>query len=157
MSATIDGTNGFKVNGTQLQVGPVFSATCTTTVTTSAATYAKIPLNTEQFDSASCFNNTGSTVNGVPAYAFLPNVPGYYQINVTNAQIVGGVSYVAVYKNGSMYNQFGASTCPNGSTLVYLNGTTDYVELWVYTTTAVISVTPTGNYVTMNGSFVRGT
>jgi len=69
---------GSNVAGT----GPAFSAyQNTATVSISVGTWTVVPYNTEEFDTASCFNNTGSTVGSTPAYAFLPNVAGYYQVS----------------------------------------------------------------------------
>jgi hypothetical protein len=58
-------------------------------------------------NTAGCFNNTGSTVtlNGlsVPAYAFCPNVAGYYQVNLaTNSNSTVTKVGVLVYKNSAI-------------------------------------------------------
>ena len=53
---------------------PAFGAYSNTNQTVSNNTGTVLSANTEEFDTASRFNNTGSTVGGIPAYAFLPNV-----------------------------------------------------------------------------------
>jgi len=101
-------------------------------------------LDTKEFDTAGCFNNTGSTVtlNGlsVPAYAFCPNVAGYYQVSANlrygaTSTFSACVAYFS--KNGGQYYRWfelttgawttGWSTA--GSMLMYFNGTGDYVQL----------------------------
>jgi len=101
----------------------------------------------EAFDTGGCFNNTGSTVtlNGIstPAYAFAPNVAGYYQVNasVTNTNNTNATyTNMSLYKNGGGYPTSGMLACglassasygtPSGSALVYLNGTSDYIQIY---------------------------
>ena len=128
--------------------GPSFSINLSSAQTVSNSVATKAQLNSEEFDFGGCYNNTASTatLNGlsVPAYAFMPNVAGYYQINGSvnmTASTSATVGYVALNKNGTEYkrgqqlnfvsgncNVFGAAI----STIVYLNGSTDYVELAGY-------------------------
>lgn len=158
MSVTINGDTGVsKVqDGVIVQAdlasgvagnGPAFSASMVGTFSISAATVTKATLNTEQFDTASCFDNTTN-------YRFTPNVAGYYQLNATYGQVLSGTSYAAIYKNGSLLFQGGASGNPTVSGLVYMNGTTDYVELYLYSTNAVTSAAAT-IYNTFNGFLAR--
>jgi len=117
--------------------GPAFSAYLSTAQTLTGATVTKIQLDTENFDTASCFNNTGSTVGGIPAYSFLPNVAGYYQVNL----LVGGtaattITYAGglIVKNGTAYTRVlvpgfsAANADSSNSVVIYMNGTTDYLE-----------------------------
>jgi len=115
--------------------GPRFraykSGSSTTSVTTS--TFTKIILDTEDFDTASCFDSTTN-------YRFTPNKAGYYLIigsvftNWTGSQYTN--STVGIYKNGSIYarNQHYVSGTDYGSLnvkdILYMNGTTDYAELY---------------------------
>ena len=123
---------------------PAFSVYPNTNTALSAGVSALIALGGKTFDTNNCFNNTGSTatLNGlsVPAYAFCPNVPGYYQVtfafagNSAAAQLTQG----ALYKNNAAYasggwlpnSSGGGGTCL-GTTLVYLNGTGDYLQFYV--------------------------
>ena len=123
--------------------GPAFSAYVNGNQTISNLTFTKAQFNAEVFDTNSNFNNTGSTVGGVPAYAFLPTVAGYYLVTFSTS-LYGGSSTTAVglsqlYKNGASYK--GASTTTGasgfypysvGTSLVYMNGTTDYLDVYVY-------------------------
>jgi hypothetical protein len=98
-------------------------------------------LTVEDFDTASCFNNTGSTVGGIPAYAFLPTVAGYYQVNAKGYinRATGNVYAIClIYKNGSNYSNGSYAfsvvqidTHSNSQDIVYLNGTTDYIQMYV--------------------------
>jgi hypothetical protein len=155
------------VTGTAMVSGnmPAFSAYGSANQGFTSGVTTKITLDTEVFDTASRYNNTGSTVGGIPSYAFLPNVAGYYQIN-GKARITGTGqtnSSVSIYKNGSqlIIGSFTASGLAFSvvSTITYLNGSTDYVELYGYAETS--SGNPTfqaigiGNNCEMTGSLVR--
>jgi hypothetical protein len=118
------------------------------------ATFVKIILNTEEFDTN---NNFDSTTN----YRFTPTVAGYYQINGQAAFttfVAGGE--VAIFKNGSQYkngNNANPMVWATVSALIYLNGTTDYVELYAAqisgSTQTTTSTNIANNY--FNGVLVR--
>ena len=104
-------------------------------VTANVAT--KITYDTKEYDTNSNFASS----------RFTPTVAGYYQ--VTGASNGSNTAYTymqtTIYKNGSAYKQ-GASYSQSASyptsivsALVYLNGSTDYVELYV-TQSATASV-----------------
>lgn len=119
--------------------GPAFSAYANAGQTLTNFVYTKISLQNEEFDTASCFNNTGSTVGSIPSYAFLPNVAGYYQVTgqVSWSAATATASWAIIYKNGSgaKYGSLSASTYGDTvSALIYMNGTTDYLELYCYQT-----------------------
>ena len=111
---------------------PAFRAYLSSSQTVTSSTLTKITLNAENFDTAGCFDTS--------TYRFTPNVAGYYQFNVTlgaNASTALTYNYIQIYKNGvndsvAIYPPY-QSTSSYGSlaTLIYLNGTTDYVELYV--------------------------
>ena len=119
---------------------PVFSAIKGSTQALSSATVTKLNYDTEQFDTNNLYD--------VSTSRFTPNVEGYYQIN---AQFSGASpSYeefiIYIYKNGASLiggAQFGGgnttpnySNKPNASALVYLNGSTDYLEIYGYVSQA---------------------
>ena len=114
--------------------GPAFSAYMSAGATISAFTFVKVAANTEEYDTASCYD----AVN----YRFTPNVAGYYQFNGVARAIASTTSrsIIMFYKNGTSrgrlydltYNRGGTDCLMNGSDLIYLNGSTDYVELFVY-------------------------
>lgn len=121
-------TAGVPVNG------PAFSAYSSNAQSINSGVTAKIQLNVEVFDTNSNFDPTTN-------YRFTPTVAGYYQINGQIALNGGSVGYAraVIFKNGSNYSE--GSSVPNNtitgaestvSTLVYMNGSTDYVELYCY-------------------------
>jgi hypothetical protein len=135
---------------------PTFSATSNANQTITGGTFTLVSLQTKNWDTATAFNNTGSTatLNGisVPTYAFAPPIAGYYQVNYS---VDGGSStspirvLSSLYKNGSQYkfatNIVGTTAygC-GGSGMVYLNGTTDYIQMYAYiqATTAIVGNVP---------------
>jgi hypothetical protein len=126
-------TTGLKWAAPAASSGPAFSAYRATSVQSiSAATNTKIQYNTEDFDTDSCYDNTTN-------YRFTPNKAGKYQVNfVIACQDNGGSGWAYIYKNGSLfkgteYNAASDATiwCSN-NVLMDLNGTTDYIEVFVY-------------------------
>ena len=123
--------------GLSTQVGsPAFSATRTaTTQSINSGVFTKVQFSEEVFDTN---NNFDSTTN----YRFTPTVAGYYQVNwsLLCDLLTSTTEYiVALYKNGSNYswasNLTAASAHYNattGSELVYLNGSTDYIEVYAH-------------------------
>lgn len=134
--------------------GPAFSAYLSATQSISANTFTKVNINAETFDTNNCFNTS--------TYTFTPNVAGYYQLNgCVNAGASSSSSRVfsAIYKNGIQILQGNDITFSNGASgisgIVYMNGTTDYVELYGYingTSTAFLS---TALYTYFHGALVR--
>lgn len=124
--------------------GPAFSAYGNAIQTLSNGTFTKVALQAENFDTANAFDSTTN-------YRFTPQVAGYYQINA-NIYLISTSSLTraigSIYKNGATLGRFfdltsSFSNTPlyaSGSNLIYFNGTTDYVELYVYVTgTATLS------------------
>ena len=115
--------------------GPAFSAYQSASQTPAANVFTKLTINTEEFDTANCYDSSTN-------YRFTPNVAGYYQVsgcfNLSGASVV----VAAIFKNGSAYKWGGNSTGAtlygsSVSCLVYLNGSTDYVEFYAYTNNGV--------------------
>ena len=101
----------------------------------------KIMFNAAEFDTTGAFNLTTAT--------FQPKVAGYYQISCGAGVDASWVlSYTSIYKNGREYRR--ATTAQNSntrlSTLVRLNGTTDYVEGYIYSDQA--GTIPAGGVIT---------
>jgi hypothetical protein len=118
--------------------GPAFYAYCNSAlVSITGSTFTKIQLNTKLYDTASNFDSSTN-------YRFTPNVGGYYQFNGAILGNYTGTQYsqiiAAIYKNGSLYSSAtftgSTSTALYGSipisSLVPMNGSTDYVEMYVY-------------------------
>jgi len=118
--------------------GPAFSASPSAAQSVANGTFTIINANTELFDTASCYNNTGSTVGGIPAYSFLPNVAGYYQVNAAwYVATSASNNQSSIYKNGAIYQSCAAQFNSNGNVLgvnclVYLNGSSDYIGYYVF-------------------------
>ena len=115
---------------------PAFSVYANSNLSVTTATWTKVQLNTEEFDPTSAFDS--STL-----YRFTPVVPGYYQVNgaVTFAVTTGTQYVCSLYKNGSAFKYGSANTFSTGnvsaatshvSALIYMNGVSDYLELWGY-------------------------
>ena len=108
---------------------PAFSAYLSSSQSISGNTWTKIQCNTKEFDTNSNYDNATN-------YRFTPTVAGYYQIVVGFGQNVTGgtLSLMAIYKNGSAYKYGTAVTTFSGSVnmtcLVFMNGSTDYVEAY---------------------------
>jgi hypothetical protein len=99
------------------------------TQTPTSGVFTKVTFDAELFDTNSNFASS----------TFTPTVAGYYQINA--AVDCGSASItrtlLAIYKNGSAYQYVGpysiaSSTefAPNISSVVYCNGSTDYIEIY---------------------------
>lgn len=148
MTVIVDGTNGITFPNTTIANtgnGPIFSAYQSTLQALTGGTPALCQLQTIEFSPDGCFNNTASstTLNGLtaPAYSFVPDVAGYYQVSCAYQLVSGAVLYPNIWKNGSQYryglNTTGASLTSGGfSTLMYLNGTGDYIQFYVYSNTS---------------------
>ena len=117
--------------------GPAFSAKLTSSQSVTSGVYTKVTLGIENFDTNSNFDN-------VTNYRFTPTVAGYYQFNASLYQASSGsANYVwpIIYKNGAagIYGtSAGAASGVDGVStvagLLYMNGSTDYVELYCYVT-----------------------
>lgn len=116
--------------------GPAFSAYLPTSQSgMGSGTYNKVQCSAEEFDTANCYDTTN--------YRFTPNVAGYYQVSA--AVLVGGsvntsTALSVIYKNGSIA-KFGTIMRSGTATsnflvptvaIIYMNGTTDYIELYGY-------------------------
>jgi hypothetical protein len=114
--------------------------------------WTKVQMNAEVFDTASCYDTS--------SYRFTPNVAGYYQFNLTVYQGVSLIEMQAsIYKNGSGVNgvygpDINSTYGVNTSSLMYMNGTTDYVEPYIYLYTSKALSSGFSNTF-FNGSLVR--
>jgi len=165
---SITSPNTLQINGKQAVNGPLFSVYLSANQTISNNTWTKVRLNTETLDTNSAFDNATN-------FRFLPTVEGYYQFNglvMINAQTV---AYSALYKNGvrivnGMSIDFsGVGTAATDyqasavSGIVYLNGSSDYVELWGLGSSGVTAFVGTATVSTSNwgpcmlsGAMIRG-
>ena len=112
--------------------GPAFSAYLASGQTITSSTFTKVQINTEEFDTNSNYDNATN-------YRFTPTVSGYYQVNGAvryDASTTPTRCILSIYKNGAEFkrgNDLGNNSTESiVSTLVYFNGSTDYIELWTY-------------------------
>jgi hypothetical protein len=120
--------------------GPAFSAVPATGTSLTGTVFTKITYDSEEFD----------TNNNFSSSRFTPTVAGYYQFNwaVYFNSSSGSERATAIYKNGSAYKwsndlQISGAIVMSGSALVYLNGSTDYVEIYGYSSNSITTGTTT--------------
>ena len=113
---------------------PAFRAYTDTAQTTSSGTATKAALDLETYDTDSCYDTS--------TYRFTPNVAGKYyfnwvaQDNYTSSAATD--TSIFIRKNGSDIADFGNNTTGSKygslivSTTVEMNGSSDYVEFFLY-------------------------
>ena len=141
-------------------LAPAFGAFKSSTQSITTGTWTKATLDTEEFD----------TNNNFSSSRFTPTVAGYYQINgaiygISSAALTRIL--IAIYKNGSQFkngNYIAPITADSlrgqavVSSLIYLNGSSDYVELYGYLTSSSapsFEGDASGIQVYMNGFLAR--
>lgn len=150
---TKDGSGALTVEIVPKKLGPAFKAYKTTDQTfgvPASPPGTKVSFNTEAIDSNGCFNTSTSR--------FTPNVRGLYRISFkgTTYQDTGGTANdlsVSIVVNGTAVSTLVVSDNTvnrrniSFSELVSLNGSTDYVEIYVTNayTGSVSSVIPGGS------------
>ena len=135
--------------------GPAFSAYQSLTQSISATTATKITFDAEIFDTNSNFASS----------RFTPTVAGYYYCS--GGVMLATVSttewvQISMYKNGAevkrgasaITGQSGAYPQAIVSGLLYLNGTSDYVEIYVYTN-AALATNPDAKHIYFDGFLAR--
>ena len=117
-----------------------------------ANTWTKINFQNEEFD----------TNNNFASSRFTPTVAGYYQLGaVINCNFGSTQALVSFYKNGSEFLRginINSSTAGGGCFgLMYLNGSTDYVEVYLLTSVTGSLDADTGAHrVRFDGCLLRG-
>jgi hypothetical protein len=119
-----------KVLSPNLQ-GPTFSAYPSANQTITDSAWNKVTYDTEVYDTNSNFASS----------RFTPTVAGYYQVTarVVFDGFALGQSILTIRKNNveekrlmQIPNSVSSSVCPMGSALIYMNGSTDYIEIFVF-------------------------
>jgi len=138
---TVDMSNGTMTLNSSMKMTPAFEATLTGSAQTiNDASYTKINCDTEVYDTDGCYDNSTN-------YRFTPTTAGKYYVygkalidnNAGNMRNVVNV----IYKNGSSLTlgavNFHSSDSNDGegasafiATVVDMNGSSDYLELYVY-------------------------
>jgi hypothetical protein len=110
--------------------GPAFSYWASGATSIANSTQTKVLFASQEFDTASAVSSS----------RFTPAVAGYYQINasVYYGNNASAEKVCSVFKNGAQYkNGQDITGTLYGTTvncLVYLNGSTDYVEIYAFQT-----------------------
>jgi hypothetical protein len=134
---------------------PAFSASPSATTTLSASTYTKITYGTKLFDTNNMYDATNSK--------FQPTIAGYYQINAGFGEGISTANmtlYILLKKSGTTIAQ-AQTVQPTAwydnvqvSMLIYMNGTTDYIEVYGFAGSAYTN--QTNAYTNwFNGAMVR--
>jgi len=161
MPTVIDGDTGVSQvqNGVIVQAdlasgvagtGPAFSAYKNATQSFTQTSFTKVTFQLEEFDTASCFDTSTAR--------FTPNVAGYYQVNGAIQFGTATAITCEIFKNGVSYKRGAFIASTYGTTvscLVYLNGTTDYVEFYGYQAGATQSSSSDSTQVYFQASLVR--
>jgi hypothetical protein len=103
--------------------GPTFGVKRTTRQSVSSGTWTVVQFNVEDFDTNSNYNTS--------TYKFTPTVAGYYQINLSVGGTGTTVNRAMIAKNGTftaMGNDVASTLASVATVIVYMNGSTDYVE-----------------------------
>ena len=155
---TVDSTSGITFpnetnQAVAAQTGPAFYAYVGSDQSISSGAFTKIQFNTEVFDTN---NNFDSTTN----YRFTPTVAGYYQFNICTYYNGSPTRMLlAIYKNGSsylrVYDGNVGGYISSGSGLVYMNGSTDYVEGYCYVTGTSLAISGNSQYSFFQGFLAR--
>ena len=148
-------------SGTLCVGGPAFRAKITSNQTIPYATDTKLNFGNEIFDTNSCYDTS--------LYRFTPNVAGYYMISSTiSIQGTAGRNYdeiPQIWRNGSAYQNYensyimgtGATTAYTTNVLVSMNGTTDYIEMYIanydYSSSSTVTALTASQFY---GYWVRG-
>jgi hypothetical protein len=109
--------------------GPAFSAYASAAQSMASSVYTKLQANVELFD-------TNSNYDSVTNYRFTPTVAGYYQVTGSWLTTVAtGQNASAIYKNGVGVLTTAAAPFSVGAGLlvtglIFMNGSTDYVEFF---------------------------
>ena len=145
-SGVITATGGLVVGAA---AAPAFSAYTTTTQALTGAVTTKVNFGGEVFDTNSNFASS----------RFTPTVAGYYQLTTALVYSAATFTDLYIYKNGSVYQQifgnYSSSTYyGSGTGLIYLNGTTDYAEIYVYSSGS-LSITSSQQNCWFSGAMVR--
>jgi hypothetical protein len=106
---------------------PAFSAYANGNQSISTNTFTKVNLGTEEFDTNSNFASS----------RFTPTVAGYYVITFGMVAVQSSAfGIIYAYKNGSYFKSFTGGVATDlymgGSIVTYFNGSTDYMEMYVF-------------------------
>jgi len=127
---------------------PAFQAYLGSNQSGSDSVAMKLNIDTEVFDSDSWYDTS--------TYRYTPQKAGYYNFTIRGSSAL--IHTIYVYKNGStQFNAIGYNSYQSfpGSSMVYMNGSSDYVELWGLVQTASGSFTSGQSNTSFEGFWVR--
>jgi hypothetical protein len=148
----VAGTNTITLpnaTGTAMVSGnmPAFSAYGNADVSVATSTYVKVTYPVEDYDTASYYDTSNSR--------FTPLVAGYYDIHAyfewQGYAITNTLFSLNIFKNGGLWKRFqsGPSSGGNwglqGNGIVYMNGSTDYLEIYANQATGSTMTIYNGN------------
>lgn len=130
---------------------PAFSAYASAATSLVQNVATKVGFQTEDYDTANCYDTTLSR--------FTPNVAGYYHFDaLVNVATTQTLVISILYKNGAEFKRGNAATGMSSSSLscmVFMNGTTDYVELFANQAAATQNATAASSLTYFQGFLVR--
>jgi len=141
MPITLNGSTGITSpalasDSLTVSSNPVRGIFCSTvilvgTANTTTAGWQKVPIDTADGDTAGWWDNTNKR--------FRPTMPGFFNFGGRIRTTATGPAALAVAKNGSLIRAVGSDTnggvlAIGGQAYAYCNGTTDYLELFVFST-----------------------
>jgi len=128
--------------------GPAFSAGANAATSLSGGAFTKVLFANEEFDTNDNFASS----------RFTPTVAGYYQINAAVSVATGAQLATSIYKNGAEFkrgsNIRASSDGSVSSSIIYCNGSTDYVEIYCFAS-STINTNNTATLVWFNGAMIR--
>ena len=136
--------NGYKPNST---VNPIMNVTMASNQSITSGVWVKMTFDTVDYDTTSDFNTS--------TYRYTPSVAGYYFVTASGFLNTNTSTrpVVSIWKNGGEYKTeawLGTSALGGNSgnitNIVYLNGSTDYIEAYISQNTGS-TITLTNNSV----------
>lgn len=160
LTADSTASTGLKWATAAGDTGPSYSAYLSTAQTgISTGTFTKVAANAELWDTDSCYNTTN--------YRFTPTQAGYYIVTASGyiSLSIADTAFFTVYKNGSAYmyvstatqyaSSGGNSRYFGGAAQIYMNGSTDYLEFYVYRSNATLDLGTGSTTLQFAASLVR--
>ena len=133
---------------------PTFNAYVGSAQSINAASFTVCAIDTEMFDTNSCFDTS--------TYRFTPNVAGYYQVNAqVTFQSAATLVIVSVYKNGgrgfaeNIVWTTGGLTTLQCAGIIEMNGTSDYLDVRAYSDSTANTVVDGKNNTAFSATLVR--
>ena len=147
------------VTGNVVTDAPAFSVYLTSNFSHSAGAWTVVPFDAEYFDTNSYYDTS--------TYRFTPTVEGYYQFNISLGTIHTGTATIigaGIWKNNGLGNQthlmasyisHSSGDVKSMSCLTYMNGTTDFINGYVFNNGTSPSVAAAVQETHMSGYLAR--